>query len=114
MPSIVGDGDKLQQLFLNLILNAVDAMNDGGGHLRVRIGRADPRHLEISVADDGVGIPPEDLAQVFDPFFTSKEAGEGNGLGLVVAQGIAGDHGGRVEVSSTVGEGSEFRVVLPL
>lgn len=113
VPVIAGDPDKLQQLFLNLILNAVDAM-EGGGRLRVRVGRSDPRHVEACVADDGVGIPAEDLPHVFEPFFTSKIAGQGNGLGLVVAQGIAGDHGGRLEVSSSEGHGTEFRVVLPL
>lgn len=113
VPHVTGDADKLQQLFLNLILNAVDAMPDGG-QLSVRIGRADPRHVEARVADDGIGIPAADLPYVFDPFFTSKEAGEGNGLGLVVAQGIAGDHGGRIVVDSTPGNGTEFRVILPL
>jgi signal transduction histidine kinase len=113
IPDIAGDADKLQQLFLNLILNAVDAM-DGGGRLRILIGRADPRHVEARIADDGVGIPAEDLPHVFEPFFTSKQAGQGNGLGLVVAQGIAGDHGGRLEVESEPGDGTEFRVVLPL
>ena len=113
IPVLVADADKLQQLFLNLILNAVDAM-EGGGHLRIAIGRAGPRHVEARVADDGVGIPAHDLPHVFDPFFTSKQAGQGNGLGLVVAQGIAGDHAGRLEVESTPGFGTEFRVVLPL
>jgi signal transduction histidine kinase len=113
IPVVAGDADKLQQLFLNLILNAVDAM-DGGGHLRVRIGRADPRHVMVRIADEGIGIPTADLPYVFDAFFTSKVAGEGNGLGLVVAQGIAGDHGGRIEVESVEGEGTEFRVILPL
>lgn len=114
IPVLAGDADKLQQLFLNLILNAVDAMDDGGGRLRVRVARADPRHVEARIADEGVGIPAEDLPHVFDPFFTSKQAGQGNGLGLVVAQGIAGDHGGTLEVESAPGEGTEFRVVLPL
>jgi len=113
IPVVVGDSDKLQQLFLNLILNAVDAM-DGGGHLGVHVGRADPRHVEAWIEDDGVGIPPEDLPHIFDPFFTSKEAGEGNGLGLVVAEGIASDHGGRLEVESEPGKGTRFRVLLPI
>lgn len=113
IPVVAGDADKLQQLFLNLILNAVDAM-DGGGRLRVRIGRADPRHVMACIADEGTGIPAADLPYVFDAFFTSKVAGEGNGLGLVVAQGIAGDHGGRIEVETVVGDGTEFRVILPL
>jgi len=113
IPVLAGDADKLQQLFLNLILNAVDATVQGG-RLAVRVRRADPRHVEVLVEDDGIGIPADDLPHVFEPFFTSKQAGEGNGLGLVVAQGIAGDHGGRIEVASTEGEGTTFRVLLPI
>ena len=111
--TVTGDADKIQQLFLNLILNAVDAMGEGG-YLRVRVGSAGPRELEVIVEDDGVGIPEEDVEHIFDPFFTSKPAGEGNGLGLVVAQGIAGDHGGHLEVSSQLGEGTSVRAVLPI
>lgn len=108
-----GDPDKLQQLFLNLILNAVDAMPDGG-RLTVSIAYAGDRELDVRVADTGVGIGGRDLEQLFKPFFTTKPAGRGSGLGLVVAKGIVVDHGGHIEVRSEVGTGTEFRIRLPL
>ncbi len=113
VPGLRGDNDRLQQLFLNLILNAFDAMEEGG-HLEVGIARSGPRHVSVRISDDGIGISPADLRQIFDPFFTSKRAGQGSGLGLVVAQEIARDHGGEIEASSELGAGTEFLVVLPL
>jgi signal transduction histidine kinase len=111
-PRIIGDSERLQQLLLNLFLNAADAMPDGGD-LRVSLRPTPDEGVEIRVADTGVGIPAEDVNRIFEPFFTSKPAGEGNGLGLMVAKGIAGDHGGSIEVSSTPGQGTEFVVKLP-
>jgi two-component system, NtrC family, sensor kinase len=70
--------------------------------------------VEIELEDEGPGIPAENLGRIFDPFFTTKPPGQGTGLGLAIAQGIVNDHGGRIEVSSVVGKGSVFRVVLPL
>jgi signal transduction histidine kinase len=110
--SLSGDSERLQQLLLNLFLNAADAMPDGGA-LRVGLCEADDE-VQIRVADTGPGIPEKDLEQIFDPFFTTKSAGEGNGLGLMVCKGIAGDHGGSLEVRSAIGEGTEFCVRLPL
>jgi len=111
VPEIEADPDKLQQLFLNLFLNAVDAMPEGG-HLRVSVGAGDGV-VEIRVADDGVGIASQDLDNLFKPFFTTKPAGRGSGLGLVVAHGIVADHGGRIEVHSEPGQGTEFVIQLP-
>ena len=108
-----GDPDKLQQLFLNLFLNAIDAMPDGGS-LRVVIREISPREIEISVSDSGTGIAAADLPHVFTPFFTTKPAGRGSGLGLVVAEGIVADHRGHLEVSSEIGTGTEFRIRLPV
>lgn len=113
VPALEGDPDKLQQLFLNLFLNAADAMPEGG-HLRVSLAAVAGPAVEIRVADDGVGIPPGDLEQLFQPFFTTKPAGRGSGLGLVVAQGIVADHGGRIEAHSAPGRGTEFVIELPL
>jgi len=70
--------------------------------------------VQIELEDEGPGIPAENLGRIFDPFFTTKPPGQGTGLGLAIAQGYVNDHGGRIEVSSVVGKGSVFRVVLPL
>jgi signal transduction histidine kinase len=93
-------------------MNAVDAMPDGG-ELRVALKSTEEGNIKITVADDGQGIPERDLPRIFEPFFTSKEAGTGNGLGLMVANGIVKDHGGSMEVKSEQGRGTEFRILLP-
>jgi signal transduction histidine kinase len=111
--SVPGDPERLQQLFLNLFLNAADAMPEGG-HLRVSLAKDGDGHAVVRVSDTGSGIRPEHLDKVFDPFFTTKEAGHGNGLGLMVCKGIAVDHGGSIDVTSEVGKGTEFRIALPL
>ncbi len=113
VPELKGDPDKLQQLFLNLFLNAADAMPDGG-RLTVSMARNGNREVGIRIADTGVGISGQDLAQLFKPFFTTKPAGRGSGLGLVVAKGIVVDHGGHIEVRSEIGTGTEFSIRLPL
>jgi len=111
-PSVAVDGDpeRLQQLFLNLFLNAADAMPNGG-ELRVELGERDGS-VCVRVADNGVGINPSDLERIFEPFFTTKEAGHGNGLGLMVCKGIVADHGGRIDVASQPGAGTEFTILL--
>lgn len=111
-PSILGDPERLQQLLLNLFLNAVDAMPDGGT-LSVRLARESDETLLLSVADDGSGIDDADLPQIFDPFFTSKVAGQGNGLGLTVVRGIVADHGATIDAISVPGEGTEFQIRFP-
>jgi signal transduction histidine kinase len=114
VPLVKGDAEKLQQLFLNLVLNAVDAMPEGGRlDLQLRRGAEEDAPIEAVVEDDGTGIAPEALGRIFDPFVTSKEAGRGSGLGLVVAHGIAVDHGGDIEVESELGHGTRFSVTLP-
>jgi two-component system, NtrC family, sensor kinase len=112
---MVADEGQLQQALIALLVNAVEAMKDlpgGDGRLSVRLrGTAD--EVEIEVADTGVGIPPEVLPQIFEPFFSTKEAENGVGLGLSVVYGIVQRHGGRIEVESQVGEGTVFHVHLP-
>lgn len=110
--ALQGDPDKLQQLFLNLFLNAADAMPDGGV-LSVSVAPGHDGEVEVRVADTGIGISGQDLAQLFKPFFTTKPAGRGSGLGLVVAKGIVADHGGHIEVRSEIGSGTEFAIRLP-
>ena len=114
VPAVAADADQLQQVFLNLLLNARDAM-PGGGDLRVstRFAEASGEVL-IEVADTGHGIAPEALGHVFDPFFTTKPAGTGTGLGLAVCYGIVTAHGGRIEVAPNNGRGTLVRVALPV
>jgi signal transduction histidine kinase len=112
-PLINADADQLQQVFLNLLLNARDAMPEGG-EIKVST-RYDARAAEVTIeiADTGAGIAPEHLAHVFDPFFTTKPAGHGTGLGLAVCYGIITAHGGRIEIAPNDSRGTRVRVVLP-
>ncbi len=110
--SVTGDPERLQQLLLNLFLNAVDAMPDGG-ELRLRLRPDGKAGTRLDVGDTGHGIEQANLDRIFDAFYTSKEAGKGNGLGLMVASRIVADHGGTIAVESTPGQGTEFHVHLP-
>jgi len=112
LPPVNGNAGKLQQVFLNLFLNARDAMGSGGT-LEVRTW-ADGLGARIEVTDTGHGIAPENLHRVYDPFFTTKAARKGTGLGLSVTYGIIQEHGGSIEVSNRRGGGACFRVELPL
>jgi signal transduction histidine kinase len=85
-----------------------------GGKLRVSLEAHRPERVEVRIADSGTGIPDEALAKIFEPFFTSKPRGKGSGLGLAVAKGIVSDHGGRIDVSTEVGKGTEFLVSFPI
>jgi two-component system NtrC family sensor kinase len=114
LPPIYGDRKSLQQVFLNLFINAIQAMLDGGT-LQIRAHSSSDRQLMvIDVADTGVGIDPEHLPRIFDPFYTTKQVGRGTGLGLSVTYGIVEKHGGHIDVKSRKGEGTTFTVTLPL
>jgi signal transduction histidine kinase len=111
-PAVIrGNSDKLQQVFINLVLNAVDAMEDQG-RLTVKL-RASEDTFEISLVDTGHGMAAETQARIFEPFFTTKEPGHGSGLGLAVVKGIVSDHGGTISVSSAPARGTEFRLTFP-
>jgi two-component system NtrC family sensor kinase len=113
-PDLRLDKGGLQQVVLNLFMNSIQAMEDGG-ELKVTIGPADiPSEVRIDVVDTGPGIPPEYLGQIFDPFFTTKKLGAGTGLGLSVSYNIIKKNGGRMEVSSPPGQGARFSIFLPL
>jgi len=114
LPPIHGDGQKLQQVFLNLILNAVDASSKGSKIQVIALPYDKSDHIAIKVIDYGQGIPNHILPSIFDPFFTTKAKGKGTGLGLSVSQGIVAKHGGKILVSSDEGSGSIFTVVLPV
>jgi signal transduction histidine kinase len=112
IPDPMVDRSRLQQAFLNIILNAIHAMPDGGT-LSVE-ARTEDGAVFIDISDTGVGIPPENLNKIFDPFFTTKEVGQGTGLGLSVSYGIVKKHGGSLTVKSKEGKGTTFTITLPL
>ncbi|NOY53472.1 MAG: GAF domain-containing protein [Deltaproteobacteria bacterium] len=112
---IMGHPDQLNQLFLNLLHNAVQAIR-GSGNIRITIEKAPKGEDAVSVCirDDGAGIRPEDLPRVFEPFYTTKKSGEGTGLGLGICRRIVENHGGRIALASEVGNGTEVTVILPV
>ncbi len=113
LPTISGDRKSLQQVFLNLFINAIQAMPDGG-NLLIRVQNSDDGHwLKIDITDSGVGIDPEHLPHIFDPFFTTKTVGRGTGLGLSVTYGIIEKHGGHIEAHSQKEQGATFTISLP-
>jgi len=112
LPQIRGNPRNLQQVFLNLFLNGIQAMPDGGD-LGVSATTDEDGFVRIDVTDNGVGIAAEDLEKIFEPFFTTKEPGKGTGLGLSVAYGIIEKHHGRITVQSELGKGTTFSVFLP-
>jgi signal transduction histidine kinase len=109
--TVLADHFQMEQLFLNLVLNAITAMPEGGT-LTLKT-RTLANEVVAEVCDTGTGIPEEIRRRIFDPFFTTHELGKGTGLGLAVSRRIVQAHGGRIEVESTVGEGTTMRVVLP-
>ena len=111
LPPILGSSNRLQQVFLNLFMNAKDAM-PSGGILEVRTAAMNG-YVEVEVTDTGLGIPRENLHRIFDPFFTTKATGRGTGLGLSVSYGIIKEHAAKIEVQSTPGTGTSFRLEFP-
>jgi two-component system NtrC family sensor kinase len=111
--TVHGDPVQLEQVLLNLLINARQAMLGKGGALTVRASAIDGGRARVQVVDTGPGIPPKVLAKIFDPFFTTKSDGRGTGLGLSICKDIIEHHGGRIEVASTVGRGTTFTVLLP-
>ncbi len=107
------DGQKFQEVLLNLVLNAIQAMPQGTGLVNIS-AKKNYQDIEITIEDDGCGIPSENLPNIFDPFFSTKEVGYGTGLGLSVAHGIVERHGGTITVKSKLGGGSVFTINLPL
>jgi len=110
LPEVEHDSDQMHQVLLNLLLNAVQAI-EGAGTVQVEIGERD-EYATVTVTDTGRGIPPQNLANIFRPFYTTK--GNGTGLGLSLARRIVEEHHGRIEVTSVLGKGSKFEVVLPV
>jgi len=111
LPPVYGNAGKLQQVFVNLFLNAKDAM-PSGGELAVQTAMTDSMVI-VDISDTGTGIAEENIKRIFDPFFTTKNIGKGTGLGLAVTYGIIQEHGGRIFVDSGSGKGTHFRLKLP-
>jgi signal transduction histidine kinase len=114
LPDISGDANQLQQCLLNLIFNAVDAMPDGGTLTLSAALEGNPEFVVIGVSDTGHGIPEEDMAHVFEPFYTTKQEGHGIGLGLSTSYGIIDRHGGSLTAASQPGQGTTFEIRLPV
>jgi signal transduction histidine kinase len=123
LPTVYADSSQMQQVIINLIINALDAMPDGGA---LRVSTSAENHDQktvshtnngkficVSVADTGIGIPVELQSLIFEPFYTTKPAGQGTGLGLSSSYGIVQQHNGRIEVQSEPGRGTTFNVFIP-
>ena len=113
MPLLFIDADQIQQVFMNIIINAADAMAGDGGTLTIKTNIKDGI-AEVSFTDTGCGMTKEHLSKLFAPFFTTKETGKGTGLGLAISYGIVQSHNGDIDVESEVGKGSTFRIKLPV
>ena len=116
LPYITISPSEMQQVLLNLINNALDAMEKTGGRIKIstKISEIEPGHIVIVVEDNGPGIPEANLPRIFDPFFTTKPVGKGTGLGLSICYGIINKMGGKIDVQSAVGKGARFRIWIPI
>jgi PAS domain S-box-containing protein len=114
LPPAMGNAGQLKQVFMNILINAAEAMH-GSGDLTITTSSApDQKSILIEFADTGEGIPEENLSRIFEPFFTTKDVGKGTGLGLSTSYGIVESHGGKIGVKSRVGEGTTFAIELPV
>jgi signal transduction histidine kinase len=111
-PEVLGNRNELDQVFFNLLVNAVDALSEGG-EVTITIGDGDPGEIVVVVADDGPGIPPEHRDQIFLPFFTTKSYGKGTGLGLSIVARIMHEHGGRIDYDASARRGARFVLTFP-
>ena len=113
LPVVMGDGQQIDQVLVNLIVNSADAMSStSGGKLRIETA-ADDSGIRITIEDDGPGLPPEVIEQIWKPFFTTKEPGKGTGLGLSIIEGIVQSHGGTINAENRAGGGARFIITLP-
>ena len=114
LPGVMADRSQFQQVFINILMNAVQAMNERGTIHIVTRHDSSANSVEVAISDTGQGIPPEEIDRIFDPFFTTKESGHGTGLGLSIAYGIVTTHRGTISVQSGLGKGSTFTIRMPV
>ena len=114
LPAVHLDANILKQILLNIIMNALQAMEDNGGKLIVETTAAGDDHICFIIADNGPGIPPETVSRIFDRYFTTKKAGEGTGLGLFVTKNLVENMGGEIKVTTRSGGGTTFTITLPV
>jgi two-component system, NtrC family, sensor kinase len=114
IPPITCSASQINQVLLNLLTNAAQAIESEQGTITLTTRREDDAHVAVEIEDNGKGIPPDVLPKIFDPFFTTKDVGKGTGLGLSIVYRIVKEHGGRITVDSAVGIGTKFKLVLPL
>jgi two-component system NtrC family sensor kinase len=113
LPNVYCDAGQIEQVLLALSMNAIDAMPHGG-NLWLKSAKLSDKEIQLTVRDDGMGIPADVIPQLFEPFMTTKEVGKGVGLGLAISKGIVDRHGGKIEVESQPGKGTTFRITLPM
>src|SRR6202008_1800218 len=114
IPTITCSPSQINQVLLNLINNAAQAIESERGTIRLATRREDEAHVAVEIEDNGKGIPPDVLPRIFDPFFTTKDVGKGTGLGLSICYKIVEQHGGKTSGDSAIGLRTKFKVVLPL
>jgi signal transduction histidine kinase len=111
LPLMAGSSDRLQQLFLNLVNNSLDAM-PAGGEIQIHTAIEGKQRIRVDFIDTGMGMTPEVMSHIFDPLYTTKDRGQGTGLGLVIVSQIVSEHGGKIEVKSELGKGTRFRLTF--
>jgi signal transduction histidine kinase len=111
LPPIMADRESLRSLFTNLVINAIEAIDGAGGKVEIKLSSANERMVKVEVIDTGGGIAADDVAKVFEPYFSTKDTG--TGLGLAIVKKAVDDHGGSISVSSKQGEGTTFTITLP-
>jgi signal transduction histidine kinase len=112
LPRILADPESLRSLFTNLVINAVEAIDGSGGTVSIHLSKANNDFVQIDISDTGCGIPADDIAKVFEPYFSTKDTG--TGLGLAIVKKAVEDHGGTIAVSSKPGSGTTFTITLPV
>jgi signal transduction histidine kinase len=111
LPTVSADRESLRSVFTNLVINAVEAIDGEGGSVSIKLSKTDPNSVKVEVTDTGCGIGPQDIAKVFEPYFSTKETG--TGLGLAIVKKAIDDHGGTISVTSKEGSGTTFTIILP-